>query len=112
MNPIKLNQSVLTTVGVCAAEKGIGSSQKKRNLFIHGLLCVMTAINSTTTTLYFVTFMSTDYEGAIYALLAATAVISQLFILINLRIYSERLRMIFSVVSEIKEKCELDKRSN
>lgn len=109
MNPLKLNQAILTMVGVCAAEKGIGSLLKIRNLFIYGLLCIMTAINSTTTSLFFIKYISTDYEGAIYALLAATVLICQLFILFNLRLYSEQMKTIFSILSEINEKCKFDK---
>lgn len=106
MNPLKLNQSILTLVGVCADQKGIGLLRKIKNLFLYGLILAMTILNSTATSLYFIKYVSTDYEGAIYGLLAATVLICQVFILINLRFHSEQLRTIFTTIYEINHECK------
>lgn len=111
MNPVKLNQSVLTLVGVCASEENTRLAKKIRNAFIHALLCIITGINTTTTSIYVIKYMSVDYSGAIYGLLATTAVSCQLFILLSLRYHSKKLRTIFSTLNDINDECKfhLDK---
>lgn len=107
MTPLKLNQFVLTLIGVCAEKKTAPITKKIVNLFVYALLIVMTTINTTATTLYFVLYVSTDYDGAIYGLLAATVLISMIYMLITLRIHSKKLRSIFSTLDVIYRECKI-----
>lgn len=106
MNPLKLNQFVLTSIGVCADEKNTPTSKKIRNLFIYVVLVVMQIINITATGLYFIRNVSTDYDGAIYGLLAATVLSAMLYILITLKYHSKELRSIFSILNTIYKECK------
>ena len=101
MNPLKLNQFVLTSVGVCADEENAPAAKRIRNKFFYLILVVMQAINITATSLYFIKFVSIDYDGAIYGLLAATVLSAMLYILITLRFHSKQLRSIFSKLDAI-----------
>lgn len=107
MNPLKLNQFLLTLIGVCAIEENTASSKKIRSIFVYTLLVVMHIINITATSLYFIKYISTDYDGAIYGLLAATVLSAMLYILITLRYHSEELLSIFSTLDEIYEECKI-----
>lgn len=101
MNSLKLNQSVLTLIGVCADEKNTPSRKKIRNRLIYAILLTMKMINFTANSLYFVKYVSTDYDEAIYGLLSATSVFAMFYILVTLRYHSEKLRSIFSTLDII-----------
>lgn len=107
MNPLKLNQSVLTLIGVCAVEENTASSKKIRNIFVYILMVVMQIINITATSLYFIKYISTDYDGAIYGLLAATVLTAMLYILITLRYHSKKLLAIFSTLDDMYKECKI-----
>lgn len=106
MNPLKLNQFVLTSVGVCADEESAPAAKRIRNQICYLLMVVMQVINITATSLYFIKFVSTDYDGAIYGLLAATVLTAMLYILITLRYHSKQLRSIFSTIDVIYKECK------
>lgn len=101
MNPLKLNQVVLMFVGVCAAEENTRNSTRIQISLFYALMVVMHVINIAACSLYFIKYISIDYDGAIYAFLAATVLCCLLYILINLRYHSEKLRFIFSTLHEI-----------
>lgn len=101
MNPIKLNESALTLVGVCAANKDATSAQQTRNTLIYTLMIVMHIINITATSLFFIKFITIDYNGALYGLLAATVLICMLYILVTLRYHRNQMRAIFSTLDSI-----------
>ena len=102
MNPLKLNQIVLTFVGVCAVEENTPNSKRIRISLFYALMVVMHVINIAACSLYFIKYISIDYDGAIYAFLAATVLCCLLYILINLRYHSAKLRFIFSTLHEIR----------
>lgn len=58
-------------------------------------------INITACSLYFIKYISIDYAGGIYGLLATIALLCLLYILITLRYHSDKLRLIFSALDTI-----------
>lgn len=106
MNPLKLNQSVLTLVGVCACDKNTPMAKQIRNLFIYALLIGMHTINIAAYGSYFVKFISIDYNGAVYGLLATTDIICSEYTLIALRYHYKKLRTIFAMLNATYQKCK------
>lgn len=106
MNPLKLNQSVLTFVGVCAVRVNTPLSNRIRILLFHALMYLMYSINFVASSLYFIKYISVDYDGAIYAFLEATVLLSLLYTLANLRYHSKKLRKIFETIYAIHKKSE------
>lgn len=106
MNPLKLNQSVLTLVGVCASNQHTTVINQIRNLFFYGLMVVMHLINIAACGLYVVKYVSSDYNGAIYGLLATTVLICSEYTLIVLRYHYKKLRTIFATLNAIYQECK------
>lgn len=100
MTPLKLNQTVLTMIGVCAVEENTPAPKRIRIKLFYTLIIVMHLINITACSLY-LKYISIDYDGAIYAFLASIVLLCLLHILINLRYHAEKLRMIFSMLHAI-----------
>lgn len=106
MNPLRLNHSVLSLIGVCAPDKNTPVKIKIRNLLFYALMLVMQIINTAACSLYVVKYMSIDYNGAIYGLLATTVLICLEYTLIALRFHYKKLRTIFSTLHAAYQKCK------
>lgn len=106
MNPLKLNWLVLTSVGVCASDENTSKTTRIRNVFFFGLMVVMHFVNIVACGLYVIKYMSIDYNGAVYGLLATTVLICSEFTLIALRYHYKKLRTIFSTLDSAYQKCK------
>lgn len=104
MTPLKLNQTVLTFVGVCAVKEKTSVSKRIRIMLFYILMIAMHLINIAACALYFIKYLSTDYDGAIYGFLAATVLMCLLYILIELRYHSHKLREIFATLRSIHKR--------
>lgn len=102
MDPITVNHTVLKFVGVCDVEETKPSSIKLRNQLFYTLMVVMHTINTTATLLYFILYMSVDYNGGIYGLLSVTVLICNLHTLITLRLHSNEMKTVFSTLRTIR----------
>lgn len=111
MNPLKLNQSFLTLIGLCAPDEKTSMPKRIRNISIYAVTFVMHIINSIATSLYFIRYISIDYDGAIYGLLAATVLICLIYILVNLRYHYDKLLSVFSTLDAIYRKCKIIQRN-
>lgn len=110
MDPLKINHSVLKFVGVCAVKESTSFSIKIRNQLFYGLMVVMHIINTVLSGLYFVKFVSSDYNGAMYGFLSATVLICNLHTLITLRLHSKEMRKIFSTLKSVHRESEATKK--
>lgn len=104
MNALKLNQSVLTYVGVCAVEENATLQKRIWTLLFYGLMILMNLINIVVCGLYFIKYISIDYDGGIYAILAVTVLLCLLYVLFSLRYHSKKLRTIFETLDEINRR--------
>lgn len=101
MDSLKLNQSVLTFIGVCAVEENTPLRKRIRIFCVYTLLFLMNLINTVVCSLYFFKYITIDYDGGIYAFLASTVLLCLLYVLIILRHHSGKLRKIFVTLNEI-----------
>lgn len=106
MDSIKLNRSVLTTIGVCAAHENTSIGKKILNNFMYYLIFTMTTINLIATTIFFLKYVSTDYAGSIYGFLASTALVCTLYTFFTLRYKNGALASIFSTLEDIYSECK------
>lgn len=102
MNPLAINQLVLTWFSACAAEENTAIWKKTRNYLLYVLMVVMHSINVTASGLFFIENVTTDYIASIYAFLSATVLTYNVFTLITFHFYSEELLKIFSTLNEIR----------
>lgn len=106
MDPLQLNRSILNLMGVCADEEDTPMLIRIRNILFYSLMLIMDILNIAACSLYFIKYISTDYDGAIYGLLATTALTCLLYILVTLRFHREEIRKVFSTLQAIHDKCE------
>lgn len=104
MNPLEKNHSVLKFIGACDVDEATPKILKLKNQFSFSLLVIMHIINITATSLYFLLYMSIDYNGGIYGLLAATVLSCNLHTLVTLRLHSKEIRMVFSTFRTLRQK--------
>lgn len=110
MDPLKINQSTLKFFGICAVKESTSFSIKIRNQLRYGLSVLMHFINTVISGLYFVKFVSSDYDGAMYGFLSATVLICNLHSLITLRLHSMEMRKIFSTLKSVHRESETTKK--
>lgn len=103
MSPLELNKKILTFIGICAVEENAPFSKKIRVNLFFALMLLMNSVNTVVCSLYFVKYISIDYEGAIYGFLAGSCLVCLLYVLISLRSHSKKLRQIFEKLDEINQ---------
>lgn len=101
MDSLKLSQSALKFLGVCAVKESAPLWIKARNQLFYALMVLMHIINSILSGLYFIMYVTVDYDGGLYALLSATVLICNLHTLGTLRYNSDKMRMIFLTLKSI-----------
>lgn len=104
MDALKLNQAVLTFIGVCATDANTALRKKIQFSLFYALMLLMYFLNIIACGLYFIKYISTDYDNGIYALLAVVVLVTLLYILIDLRYHSLKLRQIFETLYAIYER--------
>lgn len=109
MNPLAINQLVLTWFSACAAEENTASWRKTRNYILYVLMIVMHTINIAASGLFFIENVTTDYIAGIYAFLSATVLTYNIFTLITFHFNSGELLKIFSTLNAIRKRSKTKK---
>lgn len=101
MEPLKYVKSVLITIGICATDN-VGPFRKLLHEIIYLLITVMHLLNAYATTHYFLKYISVDYQGGLYALLAATVLYCGAYMLITLHAYRYVIQNSFATIEAIQ----------
>lgn len=102
MSPLKYIQLTLTLIGVCATNDDVGSVRKCLNMIVYSILIGMHLLNLCPTSLYFIKYVSVDYEGGIFALMETTVVFCNVWTLMSSFWSRDKIRDTFATFESIR----------
>lgn len=108
MQPLKLNQKLFTLVNLCTPSENITRFEVRLNVAVGIYVFVTLCLDLISSSFFVIQYKKRDLEDVLGSILQISAVSSNIFGMVTVFIYGNRLRGIFSRFQQIYDECKLD----